>query len=453
MLPVVWRTRMKARTAGPRAWPSAARGVVRATLACLLLASGAGAEEEPARPDAGAEPGGEASFHVGWDHGPTYEVRGRVPFSRLGAPEWLDEVRLKGRVGGSLSLDGGFTARVPGQDDGFETEVRKARISTTGVFRYALPIDYKVEFSVENGRFLVDNFYLGLRPSRLADRVRVGWFDVPATLQNTASSSSRVLMEVASPVAAFAPASRPGVDARGTWADSSLSWYLSLSTLGQQQEVGNASEENARLFSRLVWRPLGPPTRGEPLLHLGLSTSYAPDAGDTTIRYRSRPESFLTDYVVDTGDIAGSAGVVGLEAAWQDGPRILQAELLFSNVESDEADDPFFYGMYLQASWALTGEVRRYDLEESVIGRLDAREPFAPRRGQWGALELGVRLSWLDLSDGAVRGGEMLSFNVGPAWTLNRWVRVLAGYGVSRVRGAPHTGTLHVFQARLELTF
>jgi phosphate-selective porin OprO/OprP len=424
-----------------------------AALACVLLAWGAGAEEETPPPDAGPEQDAALSFDLGWDHGPTYELQGRVPVSRLGAPTWLDEVHVEGRVGGSLYLDGGLTSRVPAQDDGWEAEVRKARISTKGVFEYALPIEYKVEFSVENRRFLVDNFYLGWRPPRFAERVRVGWFDVPATLQNTTSSSSRVLMEVGSPVAAFAPASRPGVDARGRWADSSLSWYLSLSTLGQQQEVGNASEENARLFSRLVWRPLGPPATGEPLLHLGLSTSYAPNAGDTTIRYRSRPESFLTDYVVDTDDIEGSAGVVGLEAAWQDGPRILQAELLFSNVQSDEGEDPFFYGVYVQASWSLTGEVRDYDLAESVIGRLVPREPFAPRRGHWGALEMGVRLSWLDLSDGAVRGGEMLSLTVGPAWTLNRWVRVMANYGMARVRNAPDEGTLHVLQARLELVF
>lgn len=422
-----------------------------ALLALLGMATAAEAGEERAELEPDRET--RVDFDLGWDRGLTYEARGHVPFSSLGAPAWMDDVHLRGRIGGSLYLDGGWTSGTPGQGDGAEFEVRRARVYTRGVFRYAFPIEYKVEFSLENDRFLLNDFYLGWEPARFAERLRFGYFDPPATLQNLASSSSRVLMEVASPVAAFAPGYRLGVDARGRFEDASVSWFLNLATVGQEAEVGDASDEKLRLYGRLAWQPFGRPTPDAPLLHLGLSTSYAPDAGSTTIRYRSRPESFLTGFVVDTDDLEGSAGVLGLEAAWRDGPRILQGELLVSAVDSEEGGDPFFYGLYLQASWTLTGEVRRYDAREAVLGRVVPEEPFAPRAGRWGALELGARLSWLDLSDADVRGGEMLSFTVGPAWTLNRSVRLLAGYVVARVRAAPDAGTLHLLQARLELTF
>jgi len=45
----------------------------------------------------------------------------------------------------------------------------------------------------------------------------------------------------------------------------------------------------------------------------------------------------------------------------------------------------------------------------------------------------------------------MFTADVGPAWTLNRWVRVLAGYVFARVRDRPDDGAAHIAQLRLEL--
>ena len=427
------------------------RGLAAVLMGFALAAAARGDDASP--PDAEPAPEADVSFDLGWDRGLTYDVRRQLPISRTGLPNWLDDVSLRGRIGASLYLDGGFTAGVPDEGDGLAGEVRRARIYTSGRFQYALPIEYKVEFAVESDRVLLNDFYLGWRPPRYVDRLRVGYFDPPATLQNLVSSSSRGLMEVGSPVAAFAPGYRLGVDVKRRHRHPSLSWFLNLSTVGQQAEVGDASEERLRIFGRVVWRPLGEPREGTPLLHLGLSTSYAPDAGGTTIRYRSRPESFLAEHVVDTGELAGSARVLGVEAAWQSGPRILQVEALFSRVDADTLEDSSFYGLYVQGRWALSGELRRYDASESVFGRLVPERPFAPRQGHWGAFELAARLSWLDLSNGGVQGGEMLSFTVGPAWTLSRSVRVLAGYVVARIRDRPDPGTLHIVQARLELAF
>jgi phosphate-selective porin OprO/OprP len=220
-------------------------------------------------------------------------------------------------------------------------------------------------------------------------------------------------------------------------------------------EVGDASDEPFRLYGRLVWRPLGEPDPERALLHLGASSSWSPDTGSTTIRYRARPESYLVDYAVDTGEIDGSANVVGLEAAWRRGPLILQMESLMSRVDADAGGSPFFYGAYLQVNRALTGEVRDYDTGVSTFRRLVPARPLHlfDDRGGLGALELAARLSWLDVSDGGVDGGRMLSVTIGPAWTWNRNVRVQAGYVVARVRDRPDDGTQHIAQARLELSF
>lgn len=397
----------------------------------------------------------ELRVDVGWDRGLTYEYKQRLlVLDRLGGPTWIDDLSVRGRVGGSLYLDAGWTRGDP-VAEGFDFSVRRARLYTQGRLGYGATTEYKFEFATSDGSFFLNDFYLRWRPERFADSLRVGYFDPPATLQNLVGSGSRVLMEVASPVGAFAPGFRLGVDTGGTTESPSLTWLLNLSTVGQEVDAGDASEERLRLFGRVAWRPFGEPEPDAPLLHLGLSTSWSPDAGRTRIRYRSRPESFLTDYVVDTGDIAGSARLLGLELAWQDGPLLLQAETLLANVDAEEGGDSLFYGFYLQASWSLTGERRSYDRAEAVFGRLKPEQPFRMNGEGYGALELAARLSWLDLSDGAVRGGRMISLTFGPTWTLNRYVRVLAGYVYADVGQArdDQEGGIHILQARLEFLF
>jgi len=433
-------------------------GVLRALAVLLLgvlLSANAAAQEDPEELEPPPEQETELRFDLDWDRGVNYEYSQRLSvFDDLGLPAWLDDLSLRGHVGGSLYLDAGWRRGSP-IAEGFDFSVRRARLYTRGRLGYGAFTEYKFEFAVADGSFFLNDFYLRWRPERYVDRLRVGYFDPPATLQNLVGSGSRVLMEVASPVGAFAPGFRLGVDTGGIREDPSITWLLNLSTVGQETDAGDASEERLRLFGRVAWRPLGEPDGEAPILHLGLSTSWAPDAGRTRIRYRARPESFLTDYVVDTGDIDGSAGLLGLEVAWQDGPLLLQGELLLANVDAEAGDDALFHGFYLQASWSLTGERRLYDRVEAIFGRLEPEQPFRMSGAGYGALELAARVSVLDLSDGGVRGGRMVSFTFGPTWTLNRFWRVLAGYVYADVSQTDdgRDGGIHILQARLELLF
>jgi phosphate-selective porin OprO/OprP len=260
-------------------------------------------------------------------------------------------------------------------------------------------------------------------------------------------------MESPAPVAAFAPGGRIGVEADGTGASPDLTWALNLSSVGQIQDDRSASQDALRGIGRLVWRPWYEPTGETPgLLHLGGSGSLAL-SGHGDVQFRARPESYLTPYLVDTGELAGDGSGLALEAAWQHGPFVLQGELFQVFADADDAGSLYFHGSYVQLAWALTGEARPYDRGKAVFLRLVPRRPFDPRRGQWGALELAGRLSWLDLSDGSVRGGRLFDATVGLTWTLNAWVRLQAGYVYARVRDRPASGGGHILQWRLELRF
>jgi phosphate-selective porin OprO and OprP len=101
----------------------------------------------------------------------------------------------------------------------------------------------------------------------------------------------------------------------------------------------------------------------------------------------------------------------------------------------------------------VTGEHRTYDRARSIFRRVEPSEPFVPGRGGRGAVELATRLSWVDLSDGPLHGGRMLTAALGATWTWNRWVRLQTGYVFADVRDRPDASFAHIAQARLELGF
>jgi phosphate-selective porin OprO/OprP len=419
----------------------------RAALASLLLAAPVFAE---AGPEAEAADARAVYFDVGWDDGPTYEYGHRLP--ALAEMPWAEparQLRLRGRLGASLSLDGG----VLGGDtlsDGPRFDVRRARFLTRGDVYWLLLIDYKLEFAVEDQSVYLNDFFLRWRPPRYVDYVRFGYFDPPISLAALTGNADRSLMENGAPVSAFAPGFRLGVDTAAHYAKPSLTWQASLTSVGQSQPNTDATSASVlRAAGRLAWRPFGEDV-GFRVVHLGLSASHVL-SGSADVRYRARPDTFLTPYLVDTGDFDADTTLVGLEAAWRRGMVSIQSEYLHAFVDADEGGLLAFYGGYAELAIALTGETRPYDVASSTFGRLEPLRPYKPLRGRWGAVELAARGSWLDLTDHPVDGGRMAALSFGPTWTWNRFVRFMAGYVYAHVDDRPGGGHAHVAQARLEL--
>ena len=82
---------------------------------------------------------------------------------------------------------------------------------------------------------------------------------------------------------------------------------------------------------------------------------------------------------------------------------------------------------------------------------------FHPFRKQYGAWELGARVSYLDLNDGPIRGGEELNFTAGINWYLRQNVRMMFNYIHATVKDRENPsvdkGTANIFQGRLHIFF
>ena len=113
-------------------------------------------------------------------------------------------------------------------------------------------------------------------------------------------------------------------------------------------------------------------------------------------------------------DWARSAGVrrIGLEAAYRDGPFLVQAEYIRTEVERfGGARTVGFQGGYVQASLILNGKGRAYKLAPdygatyAIFSGVQVAEADRVSRGGIGVFELGTRFSAIDLDDAGIRGG------------------------------------------------
>jgi phosphate-selective porin OprO/OprP len=200
-------------------------------------------------------------------------------------------------------------------------------------------------------------------------------------------------------------------------------------------------------------------------VHLGASGSYVLDPADqgngatggpSTSRWRERPEIRVdSTRLIDTGPIpADGAYAAGVEfgANWRN--LYLQAENFWYGVErrNSTLDDPEFGGYYVQGSWILTGESRRYNVVNGSYQNLRPLVPFSGNGGP-GAWEIAWRYSHTDLdfepgiaglppgADG-IRGGAQDILSIGLNWTVNANLRFLLDYSQVEIdRLNPANGT------------
>jgi len=375
---------------------------------------------------------------IGWDTGVVYGF------------DW--PVKLRGRVGFTMDVDGGW---VGGDlDSKWKALARRARFDARGRLYHWLGPEYRFQFALEKDEVFLNDFFLRWKIPKWSwiDNVRFGYFDPPLSLAALESSAALALQEIPAPASAFAPGFRFGFDAAGTWPDPDLTWQTAITTVGQSgQNNGQQSTAGFRWTGRLIWRPTQEIAEDEPLLHLGLGLEYT-FSGKAGFAFRARPESFLVDFLVDTGEIEGGAGFTVLEGAWRHGPLSVQSEG-FATYLGTEGKTVFLFGAYCEVSYVLTGEFRPYHRVGALFGRLSPDRPFSWKKRQWGAVQLTGRIGYVDLDDKPVQGGKMLTVNVGTVWTLNSHVRLHLGAVYAGAKRRGKETDVAIVQSRLEIRF
>ena len=226
-------------------------------------------------------------------------------------------------------------------------------------------------------------------------------------------------------------------------------FVYNLGWFGDSRTENESFNKNDNQFAaRAVWLPFTGTDKG--VLHLALEYRSA-SSNDGFLRYRSKPESFLAQsYAIDTGQFpAEHANTIGIEAYYRPGPLMFGMEYFFNQVQSDEANDPFFHGGEVFVSYLLTGETKPYNLRGGYFERTSpASTVFEGGPGAW---EFVLRYSYADLDSQAIHGGTFQRITPMVNWHLSDNIRLefVTGYGVLDRFGI--RGETVFFQSRIQL--
>jgi len=366
---------------------------------------------------------------------------------------------MAGKVGIKFALDAATYAHDSGLEDiDSDAEVRRARLYAKGDCLLVWPVAYELEVGYIPNEFYIESSYLQFKNLGLLGTLKTGQYHVPMTLENVGSSRDMMFMESAAPLQALGPGVEAGFQVGRPILQRRMTWAFGLFTDGVGNDFGDATEDFGRAVVRITGLPIDNPASdgskspGQ-LLHLGVS-AYSLYAGANSVRYRTRPESHLAPYLVDTGSIdSDGAIVVGGEAAWVDGPFSIQGEFMHAWVRTDSSREVDFHGFYASTSWFLTGESRPYDRNQGIFSRLTPIRSFAPRKGGWGAWELAGRISHVDLNSDGVAGGRLTMGMAGLNWFLYSHLKWRLDYGLGHLSGSSRNGTLRLLQTRIEVDF
>lgn len=322
------------------------------------------------------------------------------------------------RIGGRLHVDLA-SYKEDRTQLGSGSEVRRVRLSTRG----ALWNDWDFRASVEFASNEVDLKSTYIRYNGFERKqIRFGNFKEPFSLDELSSSNYNTFMERAM-ATEFAPGRNIGLGFN-TYGDT---WAISTGVFRGDATSEGEEDEGHGLSGRITFAPVLGNRR---LLHLGGAVSYRDPGEDDTVRFRARPESHVTDVrLVDTEDVGEVENVtrVGTEAALIVGPWSLQGEYIAAEVARDGGfSDLDFSGWYVQGSWFLTGESRRYDPVRGVFRRIKPNSIVG--KGGYGAWEFGARFSSIDLNDGDVIGGRQDNLTLGLNWYATPHIRFMLNY-------------------------
>ncbi len=345
----------------------------------------------------------------------------------------------------TLLSDHTFPGGIFGNERG-GVEFRRLRFYHSGLL-YGV-VDYKLDMEFSGGGTEVKDAYLTIRHLPVIGNLRTGHFKEPFGLDQLHSSNDMTFIERASSFD-LTPGRNNGFLGFNSLFKERLTWALGI----YWDADGNGDTElfDAYAFTgRLTVLPFYA-EEGRQLLHLGVAYSFRrPPEGN--YGFKSRPEAHLAPVLaaVDFSGTAEHVQLFGLELIAQKGAFALQGEYNASYVY---AADLFlqrnytFYAYYLECSYFLTGEHRKYKKSVGFFKRTLPGKNFG--RKSPGAWQLAFRYAYTDYTDGLQNGEEMTNYTVALNWYLNPSIRFQLNYG--RVLQNAFSGS--IFQLKSQVVF
>ncbi|MEN8251070.1 MAG: porin [Bacteroidota bacterium] len=326
------------------------------------------------------------------------------------------------------------------------TEVRKAYLGVEGTFWK----DWEYELEVDLAENEVDIKNAKVTYGGWKDNDVTFGFQKPAFgLENTQSSRYSQFMERGL-TDEFSPSRDLGVSWRHVedWGAFKVGAFIpntieALEDEDQLDDEGDPELTNRAdaytYTGRISYAPID---MSNQTVHLGASALYTNYSDNDGVKFSARPESHLSQKLVESQKIRDPdyTSAYGLEAAYSGHGFLIESEYVTSETKglngkaskTDERDKYDYDAWYVSASYMLTGESHPYSKKKGTFGAVMPDHPVS--KGGWGAWEVGLRFSSIDLNDGVnykdedMLGGQLDDITLGVNWYLENNLKVMLNY-------------------------
>ncbi len=353
---------------------------------------------------------------------------------------WRNGLRLRTldksveiRIGGRIQNDWNFIRPSDEIEDAFFVDgdgnldepldrifFRRSRIYIRGTLHKY--IRFKAEYDFAGGNVSWTDVYLRFVKLPAFGNIYVGKFKAPFGLEEL-TSSRFITFQERSLTDAFVPGRQVGVLLKNSVMNKRIHWAFSMTRSDDDGTVDSFTDSPDNNFTfRLAATPYQ--ASKTQLAHVGLAYHLQKEEG---FRFRARPEGRTKGVrLVDVRGDSGQVDQIGLEGALVYGPISVQAEYMTATPGGMGKEHPTFAAYYVMGSYFLTGESRAYS--GGAFGRPKPKRKFDLKKGAMGAVELAVRMSRIDLSDGDFDGGVERNFTLGVNWYPHNNARVTLNY-------------------------
>ncbi|WP_181408077.1 OprO/OprP family phosphate-selective porin [Pararhizobium mangrovi] len=259
--------------------------------------------------------------------------------------------------------------------------------------------------------------------------VQLGQQDEPFSLEDMIGSRSETFAE-AGLNAALVPANNVGAALIYGTDHYSLSGGVFFADLNHDDLGRNGTG----VTGRATFAPIA---TDDEVIHFGLGMTYR-DGFDNTTSYGGGSGSYLVKPTpISTGTFAdpGRYFATNFEFAAERGRFSLQSEFTVAEQDDGMRGDSTLYGGYVFAAAFLTDDTRPYSAASGSFGKVDPTSSFF--EGGTGAVQVGARLSFLDLDDAGGSAGREVAVSGVANWYLSSQIRVTGDVTHTEVTSGP----------------
>jgi phosphate-selective porin OprO and OprP len=369
-----------------------------------------------------------------------YKGRGeeiRVYFKNGFKMRSLDN-NFKFQVGGRIMHDWGFFSEDSKFASNFGSQENGARFRRVRFFMAGMlynTIKFKWDMDIDGGSNGVTfkDMYIGTHKIPILGNFQVGHFKRPASLDSITSSKYLTFIE-RSLTNTFFKTRNTGFAFFNQHFNKRFTWFTFINKETAERPPDFEIDGDWNVTSRITGLPYISED-GKEWVHLGISWSYE-KATDNKVTFNAARDTEIISTLFTTGVISAERfNIVGLESAVNWNQFSVQGEYVIADVDKGVGPNGQLNSFYVQGSWYLTGENRRYSRRSGSIARFMPKQNFSWNKN-WseglgtGALQVAARYSELDLNDSyaGIAGGEQESFTVGLNWELNPMSRIMYNY-------------------------